>query len=143
MPAEDTAGCFGLHKVEWLESLVGIEDGRLICHFRAPDAEAVRVALRNNGTEFDAVWAGTVHGAKDFSAGNFIVEYRFAKPATRDAEELLETLGEDCLASHQFKLNRAIISRDQTRVICLCQPLGEFVPYNSRTWPFLHVSAQY
>ena len=142
LATDDMVGCFDLYKVEWLESLIGIEDERLICHFRAPDAESVRVALRNSGTEFDALWAGTLHGPEEPGGSNVIIEYRFGNPGPRDTEEVLRTVNQECLAPHRFKLNRTIISRDRTRAICLCEAQSEVVPRHGRVWQFLHVAAQ-
>jgi len=49
--------CFRLHRVHWQETRVSEDGTRLICRFRAPDAESVRIALRQSGISFDAVWA--------------------------------------------------------------------------------------
>ena len=54
--------CFRLHRVHWQETRVSEDGSRLICRFRAPDAESVRIALRQSGIPFDAVWTGGVVG---------------------------------------------------------------------------------
>ena len=48
--------CFRLHRVHWQETRISEDGTRLICRFRAPDAESVRIALRQSGITFDAVW---------------------------------------------------------------------------------------
>jgi len=50
------ADCFRMHRVQWIESRVSDDGSRLICRFRAPDAESVRIALRRAGISFDSVW---------------------------------------------------------------------------------------
>ena len=51
-----TTDCFRLHRVRWQETRVSEDGARLICRFRAPDAESVRIALRQSGIAFDSVW---------------------------------------------------------------------------------------
>jgi hypothetical protein len=48
------AACFALHRVEWRAACPGPE-GCNTWHFRAPDAESVRIALRHNGIPFEGV----------------------------------------------------------------------------------------
>lgn len=53
---EDTSMCLALHRVEWLRTLESVDSKRLLCHFRAPDAESVRVVLRRMQIGIDALW---------------------------------------------------------------------------------------
>ena len=48
--------CFRVHRVHWQETQVSEDGTRLICRFLAPDAESVRIALRQSGIAYDAVW---------------------------------------------------------------------------------------
>ena len=48
--------CFRMHRVHWQETRLSEDGTRLICRFRAPDAESVRVALRQSGIAYDSVW---------------------------------------------------------------------------------------
>lgn len=50
----DRVACFARHRVEWRAAYPGPE-GRSTWHFRAPDAESVRIALRHNGIPFEGV----------------------------------------------------------------------------------------
>ncbi|MDH4109833.1 MAG: DUF4242 domain-containing protein [Gammaproteobacteria bacterium] len=50
--------CFRMHRVQWQETCVSEDGTQLICRFRAPDAESVRLALRMSGIPFDSVWTG-------------------------------------------------------------------------------------
>jgi len=55
-PGRDYAPCFELYRVEWLGTLEAPDGDRLLCRFRAPDAEAVRVVFRNLGIRIDGLW---------------------------------------------------------------------------------------
>ena len=48
--------CLSLHRVYWQATWLSEDGSQLICRFRAPDAESVRIALRLSGIAFDAVW---------------------------------------------------------------------------------------
>lgn len=50
----DRLACFARHRVEWRDTAPGPE-GRSIWHFRSPDAESVRIALRHAGIMFEAL----------------------------------------------------------------------------------------
>jgi hypothetical protein len=50
----DRLACFARHRVEWHATGPGPE-GRSIWHFRSPDAESVRIALRHAGIPFEAL----------------------------------------------------------------------------------------
>lgn len=56
-PLESCLVLYGIYPQRtWLAS-----DGRrLLCHFRAPDAESLRTVLRAARVEYDAVWAANV-----------------------------------------------------------------------------------
>ena len=49
--------CMRLHRVHWQEARLSDDGKRLVCRFRAPDAESVRTALRGAGVTFDSVWS--------------------------------------------------------------------------------------
>jgi hypothetical protein len=62
-PADMAAtDCFRLHRVHWQETRLSADGARLICRFRAPDAESVRIALTQSGIPYDAVWIGDRSG---------------------------------------------------------------------------------
>ena len=56
LEAQARVDCFRLHRVQWQETRRSADGRRLICRFRAPDAESVRVALRLSGIPFETVW---------------------------------------------------------------------------------------
>lgn len=50
--------CFARHRVEWRAAGPG-PDGGSTWHFRAPDAESVRIALRHAGIRFETLRIAT------------------------------------------------------------------------------------
>jgi polyferredoxin len=55
--------CFDLHGVELVHSYISKDRRRMVCIYRAPDAEAVRRANDQSGLPFDRVWSSTFHTA--------------------------------------------------------------------------------
>ena len=55
-PGSDRHGCFLRNRVEWVGEHPGPRHRQVTWHFRAPDAESVRIALRSAGIPFDDVW---------------------------------------------------------------------------------------
>ncbi|MEM8606413.1 MAG: nickel-binding protein [Myxococcota bacterium] len=55
------AGCETLYGVEPIRSYLSPDGRRMICVFRAPDAEAVRIMARNAGSPPAKVWKGSEH----------------------------------------------------------------------------------
>ena len=56
--AASAGGCFELHRVDWLHSFLARTGDRMLCWYRAPDAESARLALRDLGSDMSAVWRG-------------------------------------------------------------------------------------
>jgi len=54
------AHCFEMRDVEFVRTFIAPDRKRMICVYRAPDAEAVREANRHAGAPFEAVWTATV-----------------------------------------------------------------------------------
>lgn len=59
---QQAGGCFDLHRVDWTHSFLSADGGRMLCWYRAPDAESARLALRELGEDMSAVWPGRVLG---------------------------------------------------------------------------------
>ena len=111
-------GCFALHRVRWEESFVANEARRVICHFRAPDAESVRIALGQGRIPVDAIWTGTIHDGTEPATANFVIEWEFSDPLPAAAKNAALTAR---LIPHGFKLVRAVIASDHKRIICFCE----------------------
>jgi len=121
---EDTSGCLETHRCEWRSSLLSADARELFCHFTGPDAESVRLALRDARAASGWVWAGTIHDApgfveEDLDRANVLVARRFERPADFDALQALEDAGSGCLELHRVRFVRTLFSRDQKRMICL------------------------
>ena len=52
--------CLQVYGVVWRVSYLSLDRRRMVCHFEAADAEAVRTALRSAAIKFDRVWATEV-----------------------------------------------------------------------------------
>lgn len=53
--------CLSAHQVQWRRSLVATDRRRMICTFKAADAEAVRAAYRSAGEQFERVWTAETY----------------------------------------------------------------------------------
>lgn len=114
-------GCLDLHRIQWQGSLLARDGRRLVCHFRAPDAETARVGLRQAGAEIHGLWAGTLHEApgEDPASANVLVERAFPAPVTLAAIQVIEDAGSACLQNHHVRFVRTCFSRDHRRMLCL------------------------
>jgi Nickel responsive protein SCO4226-like len=131
--SRDSLSCFDLHRVAWQQSLLSADGKRLICWFRAPDAESMRLALRQAGEHTAIPWSGTVHDspatdAPPAHAANVVVERSFETPVTLEAIQAIEDAGAACLSARDVTFVRTLFSRDRKRMVCLyCAPDAESV----------------
>ena len=147
---ENSAGCLARHRSDWHGSLLSADRRDLVCHFSGPDAESVRIALRQAGSADFRAWAATIHDAPGFSgadldSANVLVARSFMEPADFDAIQALEDAGKGCLDVHRVRFVRTYFSRDRKRMICLYEaPDAESVRMAQReaqmpverVWPF-------
>lgn len=54
--SREVSVCLALHRVEWRRTLASTSSGGVLCHFRAPDAESVRMALRPMRVTIASIW---------------------------------------------------------------------------------------
>lgn len=121
---ENSEECLANHRSVWLGSLLSADRRELVCHFSGPDAESVRIALRQAGSDNVKAWASTIHDAPGFTDGdmdkaNVLVARRFDEPADFDAIQALEDAGKGCLDVHRVRFIRTWFSRDRKRMICI------------------------
>lgn len=119
--AAEFGGCMDLYRVVWRESLLSGDGSKMWCRFAAPDAEALRNALRHGGAQIGVVWPTTLHEVDHPPQANVLVERRFATPVTLEEIQAIEDAGAWCLESHRVKFARTFFSRDRKRMICLYQ----------------------
>ena len=115
----DSIECRILHKVQFRESLLGDEGRRLICHFRAPDAESVRMALRCVGAHIDFLWAGTIHEGPEQEDANVVVERKMNRSNLTDTIKAIDGIASEWVDLYGFRLTRTIVARDGSRLFCL------------------------
>jgi hypothetical protein len=124
--AVDAGGCLDMHRVQWEQSFLAHDGERMLCWYRAPDAESARIALQQLGSDMNTVWAGTVHDAPGPDAptladANVLVERSWDEPVTMEEIQAIEDAGAWCLETHKVKFVRTFFSTDRTRMVCLYQ----------------------
>lgn len=116
--------CIAMHRIEWQGSMLSADGSELICHFVAPDAESVRIALRQAGSGPGNAWPGTVHDAPGFAgdalaAANVVVSRHFDEPAVLEEIQAIEDGASTCLEMHRVEFVRTFLSADRRRMLCL------------------------
>lgn len=116
--------CLDIHRVTWHRSLLSADCRTLVCHFSGPDAESVRIALRQAGSVPGSVWAGTIHDApgvteEGIAAANVLVSRSFDRPTDIAEIQAIEDAGSGCLETHRVRFVRTYYSKDRRRMICL------------------------
>ena len=116
------ADCFGIHRVAWRGSLLAADGRYLVCHFSAPDAESVRIALDQAGSVPGRVWPGSIHeapGSDDGATANVMVTRAFDAPVALEDVQAKEDAAQGCLDTHRVNFVRTFFSTDRKRMICL------------------------
>lgn len=122
--AAEAGGCFDLHRVVWTLSFLASDGGRMLCWYRAPDAESARLALKELGSDLNAVWSGRVIGKlspddEAVSRFNALAEISFDEPLPGGEQDLLQRLR---LASRRDTPAVAgFLSSDRRRMVGLLQ----------------------
>ena len=133
-----------LHGVEkgtvWCMSVYGVEltlhylskDGlRLVCVFNAPDAESLRLSVRQAGIAPPrSMWSSTMHDPPGSKATDVpllaehglnlsVVERNFDAPVDFSDIQSIEDEAASCLALHRVRFVRTYFSFDRRRMLCL------------------------
>lgn len=120
--------CFQLHQVAHRRAHLALDGHKSACVFDAPDAESVRLALRQLDCGDALVWSATVHDPPELEAAHdalrdgaeiIVVERSFAQPAPFEELQERETRGAWCLAQHAVRFLRTYAARDERRMLCL------------------------
>lgn len=117
------AECMALHDVVWQHSMLALDGRRMLCHFRAPDAESARLALRRAEGEVLSLWPASVHGPPTVPGppASVVVERSFPR-AVRFADiQAREDAHAWCLEAHQVRFVRSYFSRSRRHMFCLYQ----------------------
>ena len=124
--SQHSGGCFDLHRVEWAHSFLAADGGRMMCWYRAPDAESVRLALRQLGSDMDAVDSCSLIGDEDMdkpdvSGVNAIVEVSFDRPFPADNGGWLQRFKARLLEETGATFVLGFLSASCSRMVCLFQ----------------------
>lgn len=115
-------GCFDLHRVEWRHSFLACDGSRMLCWYRAPDAESVRLALRQLGSDMTAVWPGNVIGddgaGPSLSDAGMLAEFGFEE-AQRADDVMTRIGGSATLRRHGVAFVRGFISASGMWMACV------------------------
>lgn len=124
--------CNDLYGLTHCGSLLAPEIDRLVCIYRAPDAEAVRSASDRGRFPYDRVWAATVHGPagpepltmrEEAGAAPepraIVVQRVFDSPAVIDELQAQEDAHGWCLDAHRVRFLQSLFSIDRRRMLCL------------------------
>jgi hypothetical protein len=123
---ESAGGCLARHHCDWFGSLLSADGHELLCHYSAPDAESVRVALYEANSPRGSIWPGSVHDRPGFTDANLaqanvLVTRRFEQPVVLADVQAIEDAGAGCLETHRVRFVRTFFSNDRRRMICLYQ----------------------
>ena len=121
--AED---CLGIYRVDWCGSLLSSDGAQMFCHFRAPDAESVRIALRQPGASPGNAWSCTVEdapraGLSDLARVNVVTTHRFDEAVDVATIQALARSAASHLDGRHGCLVRTYVSNHGRRMICLYQ----------------------
>jgi hypothetical protein len=125
--AARAAWCFDLHRVGYRLSFLSLDGRRMVCQFAAPDAEAVRNALRQLDKPFERVWTASIHNnpeaAMRVSPGSdetarVVVERLLATPMDFAEIQAIQDRSASCLERHRVRSLRTYFSTDRLRMIC-------------------------
>jgi hypothetical protein len=122
--------CLELYRVRWLRSYLAVDGSRMLCWYQAPDAEAVRLVLRRQGSAEAAVWPAELSGAAgagplETACEGIAVEFEFDTrlgaetigARTRDINAALEAQG--------ITADRVFAARYGERFVCVVQTSDE------------------
>jgi Protein of unknown function (DUF4242) len=119
-------GCLRIHRVTFCGSLLSTDGMDLLCHFRSPDTESVRIAMRQLGSPPARIWACQTQDAPgiepaDLTHVNVAVSHEFDAPAEFGERQMLEDVDVGCFRLHRVRLVRSQLSMDRLRMVCLYQ----------------------
>lgn len=122
--AREADGCFNLHRVDWRDSYLATARDRMVCWYQAPDAESARLALRQLGSDMNAVWSGELveqgaSEAEEASDGYAIAELVFDTPLSEAAFDELKDALSRLDAAQDMSFRRGFLRGTRDRMICI------------------------
>ena len=113
--------CLDLHGIQRERSYLARDGQRILCHFRAPDAESLRLALRVAGIDYDALWTGAVSHLPGAMELVLVVERHFESPLGSEQEQTCRVTTARRLLDLGAVPARVLISRCRRRLLWLCR----------------------
>jgi cation diffusion facilitator CzcD-associated flavoprotein CzcO len=122
--------CAELYRVEWLRSYLTMDGRRMLCWYQAPDAEAVRFVLRQQGSTEVAVWPAEVTGAAgveplEADREGIAVEFDFDIQLGTEAISAATRAVSAALEAHSLAVDRTFASRHRERFVCVVRTTDE------------------
>jgi hypothetical protein len=117
--ARQSGGCFNLYRVDWRQSFLAADGARMLCWYQAPDAESARMALRQLGSDLNAVWAGNISEAEGERPGECRRIVEFAADEVLNVAETVATVESLTKASDDAELLASIVSQDRRHLVCV------------------------
>ena len=122
--AIDAAGCFGLHRVDWIRSHLSTDGRKAVCCFQAPDMESARIAMHQSNIDAQVFWRGSTHDRpgldeQTFATANVVVERQFERDMPLQDIQDIEDANIHCLEARNVTFLRTYYSADQQRMLCL------------------------
>jgi hypothetical protein len=128
--------CNDLYGITHCGSLLAPDRRRMVCFYRAPDAESVRCTSQRLTVPYDHICSATLHGpvesdpkpavpAEQASAdlppdrSTVLVQRGFEAPVTFDDLQAREAAHGWCLSQHQVRFLQSFLSLDRRRMLCL------------------------
>jgi len=113
--------CLDLHGILLERSYLARDGERILCHFRAPDAESLRVALHVAGVDYDALWTGVVRNIPGAAEFVLVVERVFDRPVSKEQERSCRARMARRLQDLGVEPARVLLSRCGKRILWLCR----------------------
>jgi hypothetical protein len=123
--------CNDLYGISHCGSLLAPELDRVVCIYRAPDAEAVRGASQRVNVPYDRVWSATLHGPaaaqpvtslppSDMVPRDSVIVVRreFDAPVRFEDLESQEEERAWCFETYGVKFLQTLFSVDRRRMLC-------------------------
>jgi len=113
--------CLDLHGIRRERSYLARDGKRILCHFRAPDAESLRMALHVAGIDYDALWAGAVKNISLATDPVLVLERVFERPVSLELERRCRAETGRRLLDLGVEPARVLQSRCRKRLLWLCR----------------------
>ncbi len=123
-----SAWCLRLHGVVPLRHYLATDGSRMVCLFRAPDAEALRRTILTGRMQPPRhLWPATIHGTEPSGKAwdgtrqrsLVVVERALEQPTPFEAVQALEDAAPTCFEQRDVRAVASYFSLDRRRMLCL------------------------